>query len=172
MQKLQEIWVWSLSQEDPLEKEMATHSSILAWRISWTEESDGLQSMGSKKVRHDFVAKPPPNTHNTCWVLQKCFLRPLFVFRYQYVSLHLYLWSRTCSWCIAEFDIKHAFMFQGDLGSLMNIQGEAQCTWPGGQAGPAAPVSSGSESPHWVLRVVGLRIFYFKFPLVETPFHF
>ena len=42
-----EIWVRSLSQEDPLEKEMATHSSILAWRISMAEEPDGLQSMGS-----------------------------------------------------------------------------------------------------------------------------
>ena len=43
----------SLGQEDPLEKEMATHSSILAWRIPWTEEPGGLQSMESKKVGHD-----------------------------------------------------------------------------------------------------------------------
>ena len=45
---MQEIWVQSLSQEDPLEKGMATHSSILAWRISWTEQPGGLQSMGSQ----------------------------------------------------------------------------------------------------------------------------
>ena len=45
----QETWVQLLSQEDPLEKEMATHSSVLAWEIPWTEEPDGLQSMGSKK---------------------------------------------------------------------------------------------------------------------------
>jgi len=43
---MQETWVQSLGQEDPLEKEMATHSSILAWRIKWTEEPGGLQSMG------------------------------------------------------------------------------------------------------------------------------
>ena len=43
---MQETWVRSLSQKEPLEKEMATHSSILAWRISWTEESGRLQSMG------------------------------------------------------------------------------------------------------------------------------
>ena len=43
---MQETWVRSLSQEDPLEKEMETHSSILAWRIPWTEEFDRLQSMG------------------------------------------------------------------------------------------------------------------------------
>ena len=49
MQKPQETWVRSLGQEDPLEKEMATHSSILAWEIPWTEESGGLQSIGSQK---------------------------------------------------------------------------------------------------------------------------
>ena len=48
-----ETWVRSLGQEDPLEKEMATHSSILAWRIPWTEEPGGLQSTGSQKVGHD-----------------------------------------------------------------------------------------------------------------------
>ena len=50
---MQETWVQSLGQEDPLEKGMATHSSILAWRILWTEEPSGLQSMGSQRVRHD-----------------------------------------------------------------------------------------------------------------------
>ena len=50
---MQEIWVQSLGQEDPLEKEMKTHSSILAWRIPWTEEPGGLQSMGSQRVGHD-----------------------------------------------------------------------------------------------------------------------
>ena len=45
------MWVQSLDQEVPLEEEMATHSSILAWRIPWTEEAGGLQSMGSQKVR-------------------------------------------------------------------------------------------------------------------------
>ena len=45
--------VWSLGWEDPLEEGMAAHSSILAWRIPWTEEPGGLQSMGSHRVRHD-----------------------------------------------------------------------------------------------------------------------
>ena len=53
---MQETWVRSLGQEDPLEKEMATHSSILAWRIPWTEEPGGLQSMGSQRVRHDWAS--------------------------------------------------------------------------------------------------------------------
>ena len=54
---MQEMWVQSLGQEDPLEKEMATHSSILAWKIPWTEEPDGLQSMGSQRVGHDQATK-------------------------------------------------------------------------------------------------------------------
>ena len=49
----QEIWVQSLGQEDPLKKGMATHSSILAWRMPWTEESAGLLSRGSQRVGHD-----------------------------------------------------------------------------------------------------------------------
>ena len=48
-----EIWVRSLGQEDRLEKGIATHSSILAWRIPWTEEPGELQSMGLQRVRHD-----------------------------------------------------------------------------------------------------------------------
>ena len=47
------MWVQSLSWEDPLEEEMATQSSLLAWRIPWTEESGGLQSVGSQRVGND-----------------------------------------------------------------------------------------------------------------------
>ena len=50
---LWETWVQSLGQEDPLEKEMATHSSILAWRIPWKEEPGVLQSTGLQRVGHD-----------------------------------------------------------------------------------------------------------------------
>ena len=50
---MRETQVRSLDRQDPLEKEMATHSSILAWRIPWTEESGGLQSMGLQRVRHE-----------------------------------------------------------------------------------------------------------------------
>ena len=53
MQETSEIRVQCLGQEDPLEEGMATHSSILAWRITWTEELGGLQSMGLQKVEHD-----------------------------------------------------------------------------------------------------------------------
>ena len=50
---MRETWVRSLGREDPLEKEMAIHSSTLAWKIPWTEEPDRLQSMGSQRVGHD-----------------------------------------------------------------------------------------------------------------------
>jgi len=50
---MQETWVRSLGQEESLEKGMVTHSSILAWRLPWTEEPGGLQSMGSQRVRHN-----------------------------------------------------------------------------------------------------------------------
>ena len=59
---MQETQVWSLGWEDFLEKEMATHSSILAWRISWRKEAGGLQSMRSQRVRYDWAT----NTH-TPW---------------------------------------------------------------------------------------------------------
>ena len=50
---MQETWIRSLGQEDPLEKETATHSSTLAWKIPWMEQPGGLQSMGWQRVEHD-----------------------------------------------------------------------------------------------------------------------
>ena len=58
---MQEIWVWSLGGEDPLEEEMTTHSSVLAKTVLWTEEPGGLQSMRSQTIWHDWMT----NTSNT-----------------------------------------------------------------------------------------------------------
>ena len=55
MHKKQQMWVWSLGQEDPLEKEMTTHSSIPAWKIPWIEEPSWLQFVGSQRVGHDWA---------------------------------------------------------------------------------------------------------------------
>ena len=60
---MQEAQVWYLGLEDALEKEMATHSSILAWEIPWTEEPGGLQSMGPQRVGQDRVTKTHTHTH-------------------------------------------------------------------------------------------------------------
>ena len=74
-----ETWVRSLGWEDPLKEGMATQSSILAWKISWTEEPGGLQSMGLQKVRHDWVTK-----HSTAqediWTLGRSDFRARWVF--------------------------------------------------------------------------------------------
>ena len=57
MQEMRKTWIQSLGRGDHLEKEMATHSSILAWEIPWTEESGGLVFMGLQRVRHDLAGK-------------------------------------------------------------------------------------------------------------------
>ena len=58
---MRETRVWSLGQEDPLEKEMVTHSSILAWKIPWMEKPGRLQSTGSQRVGHDWATSPSPS---------------------------------------------------------------------------------------------------------------
>ena len=73
-----ETRVRSLGQEDPLEKEMATHTSTLAWKIPWMEEPDRLQSMGSQRVRHDWATSL---THSE--VLRK------FLFQHQNIKIQL-----------------------------------------------------------------------------------
>ena len=65
-----ETWVQSLGWEDPLEKEMATHSSNLAWEIPWTEEPGALQSMGSQRVGHDVIKPPPLETKIWVWAVE------------------------------------------------------------------------------------------------------
>ena len=60
---MQETQVRSLGQEDPLEKEMSTHSNILAWRIAWTEEPGGVQSTGLQRVGHDWVTNTRSHTY-------------------------------------------------------------------------------------------------------------
>ena len=64
MQETQETSVWYLGQKNPLEKKMATYSSILAWEIPWTEEAGGLQSMGLQRVGHDLKIKQHQNKRN------------------------------------------------------------------------------------------------------------
>ena len=74
---VQKMQVRSLDQEDPLEKEMATHSSILAWEIPWTGKIDGLQSMGLQRIGHDLVSEhehqveEPEIKLPTCWFIEK-----------------------------------------------------------------------------------------------------
>ena len=72
----QESWVWSLRREDPLEKETANHSSILAWEIPWTEESGGLQSMGSQEMDTIQRLNHHRRRHrSTLWLWAACLVR-------------------------------------------------------------------------------------------------
>ena len=88
---VQETWVPSLGQEDPLEKEMTNHSSVLAWRIPRTEEPGGLQSNGSQRVGPDSETKPPPPKH------------------LEYLSIHLILSFQPSDFC--SFLIKILYIF-------------------------------------------------------------
>ena len=75
------MWVRSLGWDEPLEEEMATHSRILAWRIQWTEEPGGLQTMGSQSVGHDLVTEhvcPGPLTSPTSGLLGYLFVNIYF----------------------------------------------------------------------------------------------
>ena len=83
MQEIQETQVQSLSWEDPLEEEMATYCSVLAWRIPWTEEPGGLQSMGLQRVRHD-------------WGTEHIYMQDAYTQR----------WIKYCS-CLKEMEIVH-----------------------------------------------------------------
>ena len=65
---VQETQVQSLGQKDPLEKEMATHSGVLAWKIPWTEEPGQLQSMGSQRVGHNLATKQQQHENNTTMI--------------------------------------------------------------------------------------------------------
>ena len=76
MQEPQETQVQSLAQEDPLEEEMAIHSSTLAWRIPWTEESGRLQSLGLQTVRHDLAAEHTC-MHSHLWMGRQSFGKSL-----------------------------------------------------------------------------------------------
>ena len=79
---MQETRDWSLGQEDLLEKGMAAHSSILAWRIPWTEKSGGLQSVGSQRVRHDWATNTHTHTHTHTQNCQRsCNIRQLTVYK-------------------------------------------------------------------------------------------
>ena len=85
---MQEAWVWSLGWEVPLEKEMATHFSILAWIISWTEEPGELQSMGSQRVWHDWAT----NTFTYLSQMLDSF------FHWKIIALQNFVFCQTSTW--------------------------------------------------------------------------
>ena len=89
---MRETRVWSLGREDPLEKEMATHSSILAWRIPWREEPGRLQSMGSQRVGHDWETSL--HFTDTCTIQKHVWLLFFSIF----MILPLFQICCSCQW--------------------------------------------------------------------------
>ena len=83
------MWVRSLGWEDLLEEEMATHSSILAWEIPWTEEPDGLQSTGMQRVRHWTHTHTNTHTHTHTYI---CVCVYICVYIYIYVCVYIYIY--------------------------------------------------------------------------------
>ena len=97
IQELQETWVWSLGWEDRLEKEMTTHSSILACKIPWTEEPCGPQSMGSQRDGHDLANKlPPPRRWAMLWNWSCPVLSAELFFRKELQETRSYSSRSTC----------------------------------------------------------------------------
>ena len=95
----QETWVQSFHQEDHLEKEMAAHSSILAWEISWTEEPGGQQSMGSQIVGHDLMTKI--QQWNICFTRQSRFLTENWISRWKFMMVEI---QRSWVWGLVFLD--------------------------------------------------------------------
>ena len=133
-----ETWVWSLCQENPLEEGMATHSSILAWRIPWTEEPGGLQFIGSQRVGHDW--SDLAHTHALLLIVLWC-------------KLHLSV-NRT------------VFLAPKLVSALLKVILEAACScpgwvwphelpvrcippWPGTEVDIWAPVEKGGNDHLW-----------------------
>ena len=98
MQETQETWVWSLGQEDALEEEMATHSSIIAWRIAWPEEPGGLQFIGLQRIKLDWMTE---HTHiNILKGITESFSIPHNYFRS--LSLFYFILDTMLSWDINQ----------------------------------------------------------------------
>ena len=91
---MQETWVQSPCGEDPLEKRMPTRSSILAWRIPWTEEPGGLQSTRSQRVGHDWVIN---TLNNMYWLKIICFLSPIQTSLLNFTEAYFQLFVWLCA---------------------------------------------------------------------------
>ena len=82
---VQQIWVQSLGQEDPLEKGMVAHSSILAWRIPWTDEPGGLQSIGCR------VRRATEATEHTCMHINYIFINSVYIYKINIIYIYVVL---------------------------------------------------------------------------------
>ena len=147
---MQETWVRSLGWEDPLEEGMATHSSILAWRIPWTEESSGLQLMGSQRVGHDWTTK-----HSTAH-------RNLNILKY--VTCFLFHSSRPC---VHNMPIFEPFTMTRGMSIFIGQPGPLDHSWVESRVVSPFTVVSG---PHDQGRMQGANNVYLLYPSLYCIF--
>ena len=119
--------VLSLGWEDPAEKGMAPHASILAWEILWTEEPGGLQSMGSQTVRHDQVTNTLTFVHSEVKTTIKLMNMPSPHGSYLYLCFLVMICTRTLWWIISE-SLSHIITANGLLTTTSEF-GEAPQPW-------------------------------------------
>ena len=132
---MQEAWVRSLGREDTLEKEMATHSSVLAWRIPWMEEPGGLQSMGSQRVGHNWATSLSLSC-NSIFSFLKIFVLMWTIFKVfrEFVTI-LFLFYVLVFWPLGMWDLspdqgsnrhplhwKHRLLTTGPPRKSLNFQ--------------------------------------------------
>ena len=134
---MQEMWVWSLGQEDSLEKEMAIHSSTIAWKIPWTEEPGRLQSMPSQRVRHDwatsisfFLSIGDISLPTICLEIT----RPHTSFKHCWVTIFpsksISIWPWKPAITILSLNLPSVFQWSGSIFSKSSpIQGQLLILW-------------------------------------------
>ena len=150
-------WVRPLGWEDPLEKEMATHSSILAWRIPWMEEPGGLQSMGSQRIGHDWVTSLSLSSHPWCL----CFIIFYYVLAIIQKMICIIIWSLWWK-CLPLHRICFYFLHVWDYHKLRIM---LKVPWKVNQSAMQAAVTCedsytyGSHLP-WDVVLWGLSLFW------------
>ena len=154
-----ETQVQSLGREDPLEREMATHASILAWRIPWTEEPGGLQSMVSRRVRHYWVTNAHTHTHTRVHVHTHTHTVSKIVPRHPY---GFGSWGSTLKalmkFSFGDFGTILQYLWDFYLGQSISIhtqirnhqKTEIQAFGTSGLLPPPAPQLSGCTCPSWL----------------------
>ena len=123
---IQETWVWSLGWEDPLEEGMATYSSTLAWRIPWTEEPGGLQSIGSQRVRPNWVHTRPDRDTESSDAVQDANIKIWLL-----LTLPIWSWKSLRKWpkqeCYCELlPTSPCFL---ETGTKLSCETSPPCTW-------------------------------------------
>ena len=128
MQETQEMQVWSLGWGDPLEKEMAIHSSILAWEIWWTEEPGGLHSMGSQQVRHNQGTK------------HACLYKYIWQGKGETVFFPFFFFAKCCK--LLNLNVQPLCFHASFTGSTRGLKKKVKAKWkPTAQCMPQFPLA-------------------------------